>query len=141
MTSTVTDYISGLDLEYPIAGVDNDTQGFRDNFARINSAFTATANEITNLQLLVNSAISTSTEFATSIANTVTTTVLNTVTSFLSTSTTYAVAAPTTSKGSPNDKKGMVFATTASIYVCFANWTAPGTADIWAKVDTVGQTW
>ena len=54
MTSTVTDTISGLDLTYPVAGQDNDTQGFRDSFTIINQAFTATSLEITDLQFKIN---------------------------------------------------------------------------------------
>ncbi len=154
MTSTVTDYISGLDLEYPVAGVDNDTQGFRDAFTKINQAFTATSNEITALQLQINDAITTGTAFAESIATTVTnlvlsnitatiaTTVTSVVTQILSTSTTrYAIAAPTTSKGGFGDTKGAVFANSTTIYVCYADWVAPGTADIWAKVDATTSPW
>lgn len=35
---------------YPVAGVDNDTQGFRDNFSAIKSNFTAAKTEIEDLQ-------------------------------------------------------------------------------------------
>ena len=153
MTSTVTNYSSLIDTTYPVAGVDNDTQGFRDNFANIQQAFETTADEITNLQLLVNSAISTSTEFAASIANTVTNTVLSNITAtitttvnsvvstVMSTSTTkYAIAAPTTSKGGYGDTKGTVFANSTTIYVCYANWT-DGTNDIWAKVAATSSPW
>jgi hypothetical protein len=141
MTSTVTNYSSLIDVTYPVAGVDNDTQGFRDNFTSIKGGLDSLGNEISDLQLQLNNATTTSTAFATSIASTVTTRVLNTVSSFLSTSTTYAVAAPTTSKGGNGDIKGMVFATTAAVYVCYSTWAAPGTADIWAKVATVGKVW
>ena len=32
---------STIDAAYPVAGVDNDTQGFRDNFSTIKDNFTA----------------------------------------------------------------------------------------------------
>lgn len=40
----------GIDETYPVAGVDNDTQGFRDNFGIIKDNFVKASNEITNLQ-------------------------------------------------------------------------------------------
>jgi hypothetical protein len=52
----------------------------------------------------------------------------------------YTYAAPPSSKGSVGDKKGMIFATTANIYVCFADYTF-GAVDIWARTATTGQTW
>jgi len=39
-----------IDETYPIAGQDNDTQGFRDNFNYIKTAITTTGTEITALQ-------------------------------------------------------------------------------------------
>jgi hypothetical protein len=41
---------STIDAAYPVAGVDNDTQGFRDNFSIIKQNFTYAATEITDLQ-------------------------------------------------------------------------------------------
>jgi hypothetical protein len=38
-----------IDNEYPVAGVDNDTQGFRDNFTYIKTAFNATKTELEEL--------------------------------------------------------------------------------------------
>lgn len=38
-----------IDNEYPVAGVDNDTQGFRDNFTYIKTAFGATKTELEEL--------------------------------------------------------------------------------------------
>jgi hypothetical protein len=52
---------AGINTSYPIAGQDNDTQGFRDNFSSIKYNFTAAATEITALQanaIASNSAIS-----------------------------------------------------------------------------------
>ena len=39
-----------IDGEFPVAGVDNDTQGFRDNFTIIKDNFAITSTEITDLQ-------------------------------------------------------------------------------------------
>lgn len=42
--------VSTLDTTYPIAGRDNDSQGFRDNYAVIKQAFEVAKNEITELE-------------------------------------------------------------------------------------------
>lgn len=48
MASTI---ISGtIDGSYPVAGVDNDTQGFRDNFTIIKTGLATAASEVTALQ-------------------------------------------------------------------------------------------
>ena len=39
-----------IDAAYPVAGVDNDTQGFRDNFQIIKDGLTTAATEITTLE-------------------------------------------------------------------------------------------
>lgn len=44
---------SGIDILYPVAGVDNDSQGFRDNFAAIKAALESAAG-ITTTQTLTN---------------------------------------------------------------------------------------
>jgi len=41
---------TGIDELYPIAGVDNDSQGFRDNFANIKTNLDSASTEITALQ-------------------------------------------------------------------------------------------
>ena len=41
---------NGLNVNYPVPGVNNNTQGFRDNFATIKTNFNITATEITDLQ-------------------------------------------------------------------------------------------
>lgn len=41
---------NNIDGAYPVAGQDNDSQGFRDNFTNTRLNFTAAANEITDLQ-------------------------------------------------------------------------------------------
>ena len=50
MTSTVTNYSQYIDTNYPIPGVDNDTQGFRSNFSAIQNAFTVVSTEVSKLQ-------------------------------------------------------------------------------------------
>ncbi len=51
MSSTVTNYSNNINVLYPIPGVDNDTQGFRDNFGNIKNALQAAAQELSNLNL------------------------------------------------------------------------------------------
>ena len=41
---------NNIDGTYPIAGQDNDSQGFRDNFTNIKNNFTFASTEITDLQ-------------------------------------------------------------------------------------------
>lgn len=41
---------TSIDAEYPVAGVDNDSQGFRDNFAVIKSSLITAQEEVTTLQ-------------------------------------------------------------------------------------------
>jgi len=41
---------TNIDITYPIAGQDNDTQGFRTNFQNIQNNFLTAASEITTLQ-------------------------------------------------------------------------------------------
>jgi len=48
MTSLINP--TNIDITYPIAGQDNDTQGFRTNFTNIKNNLTQAASEITALQ-------------------------------------------------------------------------------------------
>jgi hypothetical protein len=41
---------NGINVNYPVPGVNNSTQGFRDNFAQITSQLNIAANELTDLQ-------------------------------------------------------------------------------------------
>jgi len=50
MTSLVTTYSNTINTAYPVAGQDNNSQGFRDNFTAIQSALNEAATEITTLQ-------------------------------------------------------------------------------------------
>jgi|APCry1669189534_1035231.scaffolds.fasta_scaffold01274_10 hypothetical protein len=138
MTSTVTQYSSLIDETFPIAGQANDTQGFRDNFAAIKNAFTSTSNEINNLQIQINTIASTSSIFAANIASTVTTQVWSSLSNILSTSSavSYRLAAPVSSTGAPGDLKGMIYANSTTLYVCYETWVQPGTDHIWTKITT-----
>lgn len=49
MTSQINN-IATIDSAYPVAGQDNDSQGFRDNFTAINSKFSVADSEVTTLQ-------------------------------------------------------------------------------------------
>jgi hypothetical protein len=48
--STVTEYSSQININYPEVGKDNDTQGFRSNFSSIQEALLVASHEITDLQ-------------------------------------------------------------------------------------------
>lgn len=50
MSSTITNYSNSININYPVPGEDNDTQGFRNNFSKIQAALTVASKEITNLQ-------------------------------------------------------------------------------------------
>ena len=51
MISTITNYSNNIDTLFPVPGQDNDSQGFRDNFANIRQALNIAAGEISNLSL------------------------------------------------------------------------------------------
>jgi hypothetical protein len=62
--STITNISNNIIVDFPIAGQDNDSQGFRDNYNLIQESFTSAANEITDLQgkaLLVSPLVGTTT--------------------------------------------------------------------------------
>ena len=50
MASTITNLISTINVAFPVAGQDNDSQGFRNNFNIIQQSLLATEGEIENLQ-------------------------------------------------------------------------------------------
>jgi hypothetical protein len=54
--------------------------------------------------------------------------------------TSYAHTRPATSKGRAGDKKGMIFAASDFIYVCYADFTN-GASDIWSRSATTAATW
>lgn len=51
MASTASIYFNKIRIDYPQAGVDNDSQGFRDNFKNIYNAFSATDVAIKDLEV------------------------------------------------------------------------------------------
>jgi len=51
VSSTITNFSGLININFPVSGANNDTQGFRTNFSQIQSALGVAANEITNLQL------------------------------------------------------------------------------------------
>ncbi len=50
MASTITNFSNAINVNYPIPGQDNDSQGFRTNFSKIQSALNVAGDEITTLQ-------------------------------------------------------------------------------------------
>lgn len=73
---------NNIDGTYPIAGQDNDSQGFRDNFTNIKNNFTFAYDELTDLQ---NKAVLKSALNGSTLDNTVTYTSLNTSGNLLAT--------------------------------------------------------
>lgn len=53
MSSTITQIINTIDVTYPIAGQDNDTQGFRNNFNRIKNSLLGLDTAVSDLELAV----------------------------------------------------------------------------------------
>lgn len=51
MSTTASNYINAINQNFPVAGQNNDSQGFRDNFFNIKAALSATNAEVVNLQL------------------------------------------------------------------------------------------
>lgn len=50
MPSQINSLVTNIDEDYPVAGIDNDTQGFRDNFDIIKTSLAFAGQEITELQ-------------------------------------------------------------------------------------------
>ena len=50
MANTVTDLINTIDITFPVAGQDNDSQGFRNNFNIIRSSLLATEGQINDIE-------------------------------------------------------------------------------------------
>jgi len=50
LASTITNYSNSINVNFPVPGEDNDSQGFRNNFSKIQSALTVASKEITNIQ-------------------------------------------------------------------------------------------
>lgn len=53
MASTITQTISTIDVTFPVAGQDNDSQGFRNNFSRIKNSLLGLDTAVSELELAV----------------------------------------------------------------------------------------
>lgn len=51
MASTITQYSNLINVNFPVPGADNDSQGFRSNFANIQSALSRAGKEISDIQI------------------------------------------------------------------------------------------
>jgi len=51
LVTTASTYIQAINANYPVAGQNNDSQGFRDNFTNIKDALSATNDELVGLQI------------------------------------------------------------------------------------------
>ena len=51
MSSNINGVAANIDITYPVAGQDNSSQGFRDNFIAIQRAFNTATEEVSSLQL------------------------------------------------------------------------------------------
>lgn len=108
--STATEYISQIDTSFPTPGVDNDTAGFRNNFGAIKNALTTNTSDIIKLQAVQVNLLK------------------------------YATSAPQASTGTSVDTLGTIYATTNTLYVCFANYVDTSTS-IWGKVSLDSTSW
>lgn len=108
--STATEYISQIDTTFPTPGVDNDTAGFRNNFSAIKNALTTNTSDIVKLQSVQVNLLK------------------------------YATSVPVASTGTSVDTRGTIYATTNTLYVCFADYVNT-TTSIWGKVSLDSTSW
>jgi hypothetical protein len=83
MASTITEISSLIDTTFPVPGQDNDTQGFRNNFANIKNGLERAAEEISDLDIIqigIANQLSNFTNPTTFRGTEVTATVINSVT-------------------------------------------------------------
>jgi len=116
-----------IDTAYPVAGQDNDSQGFRDNFTNINDNFTEAKTEIEDLQskVLLKSALTGS-----SLDNDMDGEVISNLELTLPKITARTIAS---SVGATGDKEGMIAMDSSSVYFCTADYD--GSTNIWVKQD------
>jgi hypothetical protein len=93
MTTTASTYYNNIDVTFPVAGQDNSSQGFRDNF---NNTVLALADVDTRL-------VSVETKNVNNLY--------------------FTTSEPASSKGSYGDLTGMVYANGTSVYVCYSDYT------------------
>lgn len=51
MSNTVTNFSSQINVNFPVAGEDNDSQGFRSNFSKIQNALSSAGQQLDGLQV------------------------------------------------------------------------------------------
>jgi len=118
---------TNIDTAYPVAGQDNDSQGFRDNFTNINDNFTEAKSEIEDLQnkVLLKEALT-----GASLDNDMDGAVISNV---KLTSPRITARTVPSSVGETGDVAGMIAIDSTSIYYCTASYD--GSTDIWVKQD------
>jgi len=118
---------TSIDTAYPVAGQDNDSQGFRDNLTNINDNFTEAKSEIEDLQnkVLLKSALTGST-----LDNDMDGEVISNVELDDPRITARTIAS---SLGTTGDVEGMIAMDSDSIYFCTADYD--GSTNIWVKQD------
>jgi hypothetical protein len=97
MTTTASTYYNNIDVNFPIAGQDNSSQGFRDNFNNIALALT---------------------DIDTRLVSTETT---NIGATYLISS------PPLSSHGAMGDKAGMVYASSTTVCICYNDYVDDNT--------------
>lgn len=102
---------TSIDTYFPVAGQDNDTQGFRDNWALIKANLEIAKTEISAVQITVGN-------ISTRVNNT---------------------NIPASSIGVSGDAPGQIASDGDFVYFCYG--TYDGASDIWAKVATVSASW
>jgi hypothetical protein len=140
MASNIND--TGVNADYPVAGQDNDSQGFRDNFSIIKSNFVATKAEIESLQ-------STTAQGVTYNSETGTNNFLNkniTGANFINNTEAYYAGGTVTSSQNVNLNNGYYqdFTVGADITLTLASWNADagktGKVRVYVKNDGVART-
>lgn len=124
MTSAINP--NNINGAYPVAGQDNDSQGFRDNFTNIKTNFTYASDELTDLQskVVLKSALN-----GTTLNN-------NMAGSPLSNAQLIGVTTPSQALGTVSGDQTLNFAvgsyytltTAGSVSIAFSNWPAAGQA-------------
>jgi hypothetical protein len=107
----ITTVTSAIDVTFPIAGQDNDTQGFRNNWAGLAIGLEVASRAVSDLQLSVD-------DISTRVNNT---------------------NIPVSSIGVSGDAPGQIASDGEYLYFCYAEYD--GASDIWAKVATVSTSW
>lgn len=118
---------TNIDTAYPVAGQDNDSQGFRDNFTNINDNFTEAKSEIEDLQnkVLLKSAL-TGSSLDNDMAGEI-------ITNLELTTPRITARTIASSIGATGDVEGMFAMDSTSIYFCTADYD--GSSNIWVKQD------